>query len=121
VINEDGRDSSCVSIGFKYLGIDTNLIEALQKIEPLHTIEFPLWLRAVELCSRGSLQPYEWHGTLQEFMQQHPTGKFLTIIEVTSEEDVSKRQTHAVAVVDGISFNVSNTERQVFRVWKAQN
>lgn len=116
--NVDGRSNSCVSLAFRQLGIPQDMIEVLQTIRPIHKIPYPTWLTILERCSHDLLEPYDWHGTLQEFIQQHPTGKFLTIIEVTSEEDVSGRQTHAVAITDGMAYNVSNTGRSVFKVWK---
>jgi len=68
------------------------------------------------------LEVYDWRGTLTEFIQQHPSGKFFTIIELTGEEEVSKQKTHAVAVVDGASYNISDSDmnRPIFKVWKVK-
>lgn len=118
--NIDGRKFSCTSLAFSYLGIDTDLIELLQAKTPLHTIPFPLWLHVLELTALGRLEIYRWGGgTLQEFIQQHPQGRFLAVIEVTDEIDITKRRSHSVGVVDGVPHNVKNTQRQVFRVWRA--
>jgi hypothetical protein len=107
-----------VSLAFQHLGIPQDMIEVLQTIRPLHEIPYPTWFTILEECAYDQLRPHQrGGGTLQEFLRQHTTGSYLAIIELPGEE----RPTHAVAVVDGISFNVSNTERQVFRVWKVQN
>ena len=118
MINEDNRPDSCTSLAFHHLGIPQDVIEASQALRPLHTIPFPLWIEVLERAAFNQLEPYEWRGTLRDFIQQHPTGKYFTIIEVTDEEDVTKRRTHAVAVVSGAAYNVSNTGRPIYKVWK---
>jgi hypothetical protein len=120
--NIDGRSDSCVSLALRHLEIQTDIIEAVQKVAPIHTLPYPFWLRVLELCANGHLEPYEWQGgTLAEFIQEHPTGKYFVIVFVTNDADITQRSTHAVAVTDGVAFNASNLQRPVFRTWKVQN
>jgi hypothetical protein len=117
-VNSDNRPDSCTSIAFQYLGINTTVIEFLQAKRPLHTIPFPWWLEFLELCALDQLERYAFEGSLQEFVDQHPFGKFLLVIAVTQEENIALRKTHAVAVVNGVVYNNSNTHRPVAHAWK---